>query len=228
MSNILLVEDDPVLGRGLSVQLELEGYKVQWARSLKAAFETYRASHFDLVVLDLGLPDGDGLSFVKELRETTNTDKDHRTPIVILTARSDEDSVVKGLNAGANDYVRKPFGNRELLARIRTVLTTLPSGEKMLKYGELQIHPDRRKATYEEREIDLNRREFDLLCFFVKRAEMVVTRDTLLQLFGKDEELMDRTVDSHVSHLRARLRKAGAATIQISSVYGVGYRLERA
>jgi two-component system OmpR family response regulator len=117
MTAILLVEDDPVLGRGLSVNLELEGYKVSWMRDLKSALQFKDENKFDLAILDLGLPDGSGLDFLKDLRK-----QDFQKPVLILTAKTDEDSVVVGLQDGANDYIRKPFGNKELLARIKTAL----------------------------------------------------------------------------------------------------------
>jgi DNA-binding response OmpR family regulator len=226
MTRILLVEDDPVLGRGLNVNLELEGYKVQWVKSLQAAREARVSWSFGLVIMDLGLPDGNGLQLLKELKASKNS-TEASTPVMILTAKTDEDSVVEGLTAGATDYVRKPFGNRELLARIRTVLREPATQSHQLRYENLVISLDQRRVTYGESDIDLSRREFDLLCHFVQRSEAVVTRDALLQALGKDEEIFDRTIDSHVSHLRARLRKAGVQDIQISSVYGVGYRLEK-
>lgn len=218
---ILLVEDDPVLGRGLNVNLELEGYKVQWVRDLRSALQA-KQTPFDLALLDLGLPDGSGLTFLKELRVT-----DPRKPVVILTAKADEESVVEGLQAGANDYVRKPFGNRELLARIKTALREPPPRDHSVRYGDLIVQLDRRKVVVGDKEVELNRREFDILHYFVRNAEAVVTREALIQALDKDGEIFDRTIDSHVSHVRSRLRQAGIHFIQISSVYGVGYRLER-
>lgn len=222
MTEILLIEDDPVLGRGLNVKLELEGYRVHWVRDLKSAFQANEQSGFNLVVLDLGLPDGSGLRFLRHLRE-----KGLSTPVLILTAKTDEDSVVEGLHAGANDYVRKPFGNRELIARIKTVLREPQPGGKEFRYGDLLVCLDQRKVTFGGKDIDLNRREFDLLCYFVQHAESVVTREAILRALDKDGEIFDRTIDSHVSHMRGRLRRAGVESIQISSVYGIGYRLEK-
>lgn len=222
MTAILLVEDDPVLGRGLSVNLELEGYKVSWMRDLKSALQFKQENKFDLAILDLGLPDGSGLDFLTDLRKI-----DFQKPVLILTAKTDEDSVVEGLQDGANDYIRKPFGNKELLARIKTALREPQVRGAQLRYGDVIIHPDKRKAMYGEKEIELNRREFDLLCNFVQHADSVITREALLQALDKDGEIFDRTIDSHVSHLRTRLRHAGVDSLQISSVYGVGYRLEK-
>lgn len=224
MTRVLLVEDDPVLGRGLNVNLELQSYQVQWVRDLKSAHKAKEQGRFDLIVLDLGLPDGNGLSFLRELRKS-----DSHTPVVILTAQTDEDSVVEGLQSGANDYVRKPFGSRELLARIKTALRTPQAGGEgeQIRFGELVLYPDKRKVFYAETEIELNRREFDVLCYFARHSEAVVTRDALLGVLDKEGEIYDRTIDSHVSHVRSRLKQAGVDAIQIASVYGVGYRLEK-
>ena len=223
--HILLIEDDPGLGRGLSISLEAEFFKVTWVKTLKSAAEE-NYDQYQLFLLDLNLPDGNGLDFLKKVRIENS-----RIPIIILTARTHEDSVVEGLLAGANDYVKKPFGHRELLARIRTALRTTSDREtgtnaQELNYGDLSISSTQRKAMYQEQEIELNRREFDILAHFVSRAEAVVTRESLLALFDKDGEIFDRTIDSHVSHIRSKLKKAGVERILISSVYGIGYRLE--
>jgi two-component system, OmpR family, response regulator len=222
MIEVLLVEDDPVLGRGLSVSLEIQGYHVHWARSLKEATQAREKVKPALILLDLGLPDGNGLDFLRTIRET-----DARTPVVILTAQSDEDSVVEGLQSGANDYVRKPFGNKELLARLKTALHEPQAREHQIRYGDLMLLLDKRKVVYGEKEVELNRREFDILSYLVQHAEAVVTRESLLSSLDKDGEIFDRTVDSHISHLRTRLKQAGVSTLHISSVYGVGYRLEK-
>jgi len=222
MSTLLLVEDDPVLGRGLILNLENEGYQIHWAKSLKDAAQSAAESRPDLVILDLGLPDGSGLSFLKDLRQSGSM-----VPVIILTAKTDEDTVVEGLQLGANDYVRKPFGDRELLARIKTALREPQSRDRQLRFGDLLLLLDRRQLVASGQEVDLSPREFDLLVHFVQNAGKVVSREALLRVFDKDGEIFDRTVDSHVSHVRTRLRKAGVSSVQISSVYGVGYRLEK-
>lgn len=223
MTRLLLVEDDPALGRGLKVALELEGYEVLWKRQLLEARQSVLADAPGLVLLDLGLPDGNGLSLLEGLRRSGSN-----LPVVVLTAQTEEDTVVEALRGGANDYIRKPFGNRELLARLEAAQRgPLQRGER-LEYDKLVLHPDRRAAAYEGRDLDLKRREFDLLQHLMEHAEAVVTRDALLERFGVEGEIFDRTVDSHVSHLRSRLRQTGADTIRIQSIYGVGYRLERA
>jgi two-component system OmpR family response regulator len=222
MIEILLVEDDPILGRGLVLNLEHEGYKVHWASALQTASSFFQRSKIELVILDLGLPDGSGFQFLKEIRTSGS-----RVPVVILTAKTDEDSVVEGLQSGANDYVRKPFGDRELLARIKTALREPQVRSPQLRYGDLLVLLDKREVVYNGTEVDLSPREFEILAYFVENAERVVTREAILSSIDKNGELFDRTIDSNVSHVRARLKKAGVKTVQISSIYGVGYRLEK-
>lgn len=220
VNHILFIEDDPVIGRGLKVNLELENYQVTWVETLASARSTPEQK-FSLLILDLGLPDGDGLTFLKDFRKT-----DQHTPVLVLTARTDEDSVVEGLTSGANDYVRKPFGQKEIMARI-SLLLRAPRRDPQFEFADLKVMKDLRKVVYKGQNVDLNRREFDILCFFIEKAESVVTRQALLSVLDKDGEISDRTIDSHVSHLRSRLRHAQVDGIHISSVYGVGYRLER-
>jgi len=222
MSTILLVEDDPILGRGLAINLEAEGYKVNWVSGLLAAFEANQKSKLDLIIIDLGLPDGSGLDLIKDIR-----DKGSRIPVIILTAKTDEDTVVEGLQCGANDYVRKPFGNKELLARIKTVLREPQRREHQARYSDLLVLIDKRRIMYGEDELELDPREFDILNYFIQHAESVITREALIAAINRDGEIFDRTIDSHVSHVRRRLRESGVKTVQISSVYGVGYRMEK-
>lgn len=222
MARLLLVEDDPILGRSLTVYLELEGYKIEWARDLRSGTAANDKAQFDLVILDVNLPDGSGLDLCQLIRA-----KGSRVPIIFLTAKTDEDSVVAGFNAGANDYVKKPFGNRELLARIKASLRETTRRDAQMRFGDLLMLVDKRQVFAHEKEIDLNRREFDILAVLMNQAEAVVTRDNLLEALDKDGEIFDRTIDSHVSHIRTKLKKSELETVQISSVYGVGYRLEK-
>lgn len=151
-----------------------------------------------------------------------------KVPVIILTAQTHEDSVVEGLQRGANDYMRKPFGNKELIARIKAVLKQPLTKEEQIRFADLTILIDQRMLKYKENLIEINRREFDILLFLVQRAEKVVTREALIQGINKDSEIFDRTIDSHISHLRAKLKQNDITVIKISSVYGVGYRLEKA
>jgi DNA-binding response OmpR family regulator len=222
MSAVLIVEDDPVLGRGLSVNLELAGFTVSWARELSTAEACYRDKKPDLILLDLNLPDGNGLTLLQKIRGEKS-----QTAVIILTAQTDEDSVVEGLQCGANDYMRKPFGHRELLAHMKAVLKEPVPQAPQTRYGDLLILATERRILYGEQPLELNRREFDILTYLIANAEAVVTRARLLEILGAHEDIFDRTIDSHVSHIRSRLRQANVNTLQISSVYGVGYRLEK-
>lgn len=217
---ILLVEDDPVLGRSQVVSFELEGYQVTWARDLKAARAANENEKFSLVILDLGLPDGNGLDFLKQLRNEKS-----RLPVIVLTAKTDEDTVVEALQIGANDYVRKPFSQKELFARVKAVLREPSVRNEQIRFGDLLLLPESRQAMFGDKHIDLNRREFDILLYLTELADTVVTRDRLIEKM--DGEMFDRTVDSHISHLRAKLKKAGLLTVKVSSVYGIGYRIEK-
>lgn len=223
MSRILLIEDDPVIGRALSLALESKGHAISWERDLASARAAVARPGFDLALLDLNLPDGDGLDFLRDLRKSGAM-----IPVIILTARTDESSVVRGFESGANDYVRKPFGNAELEARVNAVLRGPGAvASKRIEVGDLALALEERQAFVGDREVDLTRREFDILVFLAQRAERVVSRADLVQLIDADGAIFDRTVDSHVSHIRSRLRAAGALNVAIKSEYGVGYRLER-
>lgn len=222
MKNILLVEDDPILGRGLHVNLETEGHAVHWARGLQEASTAYFQNSFDLILLDLQLPDGRGLDLCYQVR-TTNS----QIPIIILTAQVDEDSVVTGLEAGANDYVKKPFSNKELFARIKSSLRAPIQQGTQLHYGGVTLNHERRKVYYRSQEFELPRRQFDILSYFFRHAEKVVSRDSLIDALHHDDHIFDRTIDSHISQLRSKLRTERIEDIKISSIYGIGYRLEK-
>jgi DNA-binding response OmpR family regulator len=221
MKQIVLVEDDPILGRALVLTLETAGYQVQWYESLGGFSNRSDFSNFDLFILDVGLPDGNGITFLRDLRSHA-----FKVPAILLTARDHVDSVVDGLGAGANDYIKKPFDNKELLARIRAVLREPTFTERKLKVGGVLINIEKRKVTWSDQEVNLNRRQFDILVYLAERQGIVVSRDSLISAIKSDGEMFDRTVDAHISHLRSVLKKNEIDQITISSVYGVGYRLE--
>ena len=223
MPNILMVEDDPILGKGLFLSLELEGYKVEWGKSFKEGLDKFSNFQFDLVVLDIGLPDKPGTELCRAIRE-----KDSNVGIIFLTAKTDEETVVSGLELGANDFVKKPFSHKELMARVKVLLRAKLPQTKELKYGELYLSQERREVRFQNEEISLNRRQFDILSYFMSHPNQIVTREQLLSSLEHGEHVFDRTVDSHLSQLRRILKKAKVANIQIVSIYGVGYRLETA
>ena len=222
MVDILLVEDDPALGRGLAVNLEHENYRVHLKTDLQTAMAAHQEKKFELIVLDLGLPDGHGFEFLQKIRASGSS-----VPVLILTAKTDVESVVEGLQLGANDYLRKPFDDRELLARIKTALNERQTYSSKIRYGGLVMLLEKRKVLYNENEVELSPREFEILAYFIQNAEAVVTRATLLDAIDKDGSLFERTIDSNISHLRTRLKKSGVDSVQIAPIYGVGYRLKK-
>ncbi len=204
-----------------------KAHDARWKRAVESACEGSVAAVGSqelttAVVLDLGLTDGSGLTFLGHVRDSGSL-----LPIIILTAKTDEDSVVEGLQKGANDYMKKPFSNRELHARINSVLRVPAPSENTVNFGEMQILKDQRVVKINEKPVELNRREFDLLVLLSLKPDTILTRERILTVLDKEGEIFDRTVDSHISHLRSKLRQAGADGIKISSVYGVGYRLEK-
>ena len=223
MAQIFLLEDDPILGKAIQLQLELENYGVLWAQSIQEARRLQATSTgVDLFLLDVNLPDGDGFSFCKWLRQ-----EGVLTPVIFLTARTDEDSVVQGFSEGANDYIRKPFGNKELLARLRNQLSDKKPSLDLIRFAGLTLVKNQQILKTGTSFINLNRREFEILSVFFSQPETIISREQLISAFSAGEEIFDRTVDSHISHIRTRLQKHDVSNIKITSVYGQGYRLEK-
>ena len=223
MAQIFLLEDDPILGKAIQLQLELENYGVLWAQSIQEARRIYsQSSGVDLFLLDVNLPDGDGFGFCKWLRQESV-----QTPIIFLTARTDEDSVVQGFTEGANDYIRKPFGHKELLARVKNQLSENKPSLELIRFAGLTLVKNQQILKTGTSFINLNRREFEILSVFFAQPETIISREQLISAFSAGEEIFDRTVDSHISHIRTRLQKHGVSNIKVTSVYGQGYRLEK-
>ena len=219
---IQIVEDDPILARALQVNLELESHKVVINANLEAAKKQLGSSALDFVILDLGLPDGSGFSYLEKIKsEFPNI------PVIILSAQSDEDSVVKGLTLGANDFVKKPYSYKELSARMNVSMKKPQVKAAETEFAGVKVYEQDRLVKYKDAVIDFNRREFDIFFYLIKNAERIVSRDSLLQFLDKEAEIFDRTIDSHISHLRKNLKKNNVDTLKISSVYGLGYRLEK-
>lgn len=219
-NKILLIEDDPILGRSVKVALELAQFDVIWKDNVAEAKHVAHTHTFDLAILDVQLPDGNGFEICQFLK-----DKGIHCPIFFLTARIDEDSAVMALQMGATDYLRKPFGPRELVAKIVKTLANQPE-QNLLRFDDLIVDLDLRCATIQGRELKLNRKEFDLLVIFIQNSKKVLTREQIIQNLSANQEIFDRTIDSHVSHLRTRLKTIPDHRISISSVYGVGYKLD--
>lgn len=222
---ILLVEDEVEIRDLVKFNLEREGYRVSCAsdgeEGLRQAFETRP----DLIVLDIMLPERNGLEVLRELRNEPHT-KD--VPVLLLTARSTELDRLLGFEYGADDYISKPFSVRELLARVRAVLRRSGDGDAVttLVHGLLRIDLEGHEVFVDEKKSVFTRREFDLLVFLVRHAGRVLPREELLRkVWGYDFVGESRTVDVHIRRVRVKLGKAGTL---IETVPGVGYRASRA
>lgn len=217
---ICVIEDDRVIARAIADRLEAEGFSVQVAHDGDAGVELCERVAPDLVVLDLMLPGRDGLEVCRALQSASPV------PVLMLTARAEEEDVLVGLGVGADDYMTKPFSPRELVARVRALLRRVerrrtPNGSK-LTVGAIEIDPDQRRVRVERREVALTPTEFELLGYLANRPGRVFTREQLLAaVWGWRDSAGTRTVDSHVRGLR---RKLGAEAIR--TVHGVGYALE--
>ncbi|MFL1378159.1 MULTISPECIES: response regulator transcription factor [unclassified Nocardiopsis] len=220
---ILVVEDDDRVARGLVTALRSASFEVQRVATAERALAAPPA---DVVLLDLGLPDADGIDLLRRLRERP------QTAIIAVTARAEERDRVRGLRAGADDYVVKPFGVAELLARIDAVLRRTRSAraeaepeEPPVTVGSLTLDAASRTAAVDGEPVRLARKEFDLLLLLASRSPAVVARDQILdQVWGAAWETSSRTLDTHIASLRA---KVGGA-VRIRTVRGVGYLLDEA
>lgn len=220
---ILVVDDEERLTSLLRAYLEQEGFRVVTAANGVQALEAVRRGEPDLIVLDIMMPEMDGLEFLRALRTQ------YATPVILLTARvGDEDKVV-GLELGADDYLTKPFRPRELLARVRAVLRRAGHGQpepSVLHRGELTLDRTRHEVLLHGQPIDLTPTEFEILAALMGTPGKVFTRMELLERAqGVDYEGYERTVDAHIKNLRAKLGPEAAQHIQ--TVYGIGYRLAR-
>jgi DNA-binding response OmpR family regulator len=221
MPKILIVEDDPQIAKSLAINLKFSGYETVSATSINDAWELLKRDHFDLMCLDIGLPDGSGLDLCQKIRDEGND-----IPVLFLSARTDEATVVKGINCGADDYLRKPFGIEELKVRMNKILRKFVLPTSSISFGRLTIDPAKRVVTIMDKIVTLGRKELEILILLTKRAGDIVTRENILTALYENADMYDRTVDSHMSHLRRKLREVAGPALQINSVYGLGYRLE--
>jgi two-component system, OmpR family, copper resistance phosphate regulon response regulator CusR len=221
MDTLLLVEDDRALARSLEQGLTEHGYEVVVARTLRRAQESLRESLPSLVLLDLGLPDGDGITLLRQLR---NEHAD--LPVIITTARSELDHRLQGFEAGADDYLLKPFAFAELLARIGIQLRhARRDSVTRMELGDLVIDPLARLAQRAGRIIELTQREFDLLCYLAARSGTVISRDTLTREVWRVNTWtpsMDNVIDVHMSRLRDKVDREHDCKL-LHTVRGVGF-----
>ncbi|MDP9398058.1 MAG: response regulator transcription factor [Actinomycetota bacterium] len=223
MTLVLLAEDDAAISEPLARALRREGYDVDVREDGAQALESALRGEADVVVLDLGLPNLDGLEVCRRLRA-----EGHVVPVLILTARADEVDTVVGLDAGADDYVQKPFRLAELLARVRALLRRGSTEAPVQGVQGVRIDVDSHRAWVGERELTLTAKEFDLLRVLVRDAGKVVTREQLMrEVWDTSWWGSTKTLDMHVSWLRKKLGDEAASPRFISTVRGVGFRFER-
>ena len=221
---ILIIEDDPVLLRGLKDNFEAQGYTVRTARDGQKGLETLLGAPPDLLLLDLMLPKVNGY----EICQTARARK-LDMPIIMLTAKGQEDDVVRGLELGADDYVTKPFSIRELLARVKAFLRRQGADGAIYEFGDCRLDLDAHKLFKQDAEVELTAKEFRLLEFLVKRQGRALTRDSILDgVWGGEVMVTDRSVDRCVTTLRAKIEADSRAPRFIHTIRDIGYRFEDA
>ncbi|MBL8397932.1 MAG: response regulator [Candidatus Accumulibacter sp.] len=219
---ILVIEDDELVASGLKQGLSQAGFTVDLAGSAEAAAESLRDGAFDLAVVDIGLPQSDGLTLIRHLRARGNT-----LPVLVLTARGSLEEMVSGLDVGADDYLAKPFQLAELCARLRALLRRSHArGDNCLRHNGLTLDINRQQASLNGTSLDLTRREWALLEALLLASPNVLSKERLMQtLAGWDKELTGNAVEVYVSRLRGKLAAGG---IDIRTVRGIGYRIDAA
>ncbi len=220
---ILIVDDEPLIVKGLKYSLEQDGYETDSAVDGEEAITKFAAGQFDLVLLDVMLPKLNGIEVCQRLRESSNV------PIIMLTAKGEDMDKILGLEYGADDYMTKPFNILEVKARIKTILrrTTMMSKDqdsKLITVRDMTINLNNRSVTIGQKEVNLTAKEFDLLQLFVSNRGKVFSRESLLETIWKYDYLGDlRTVDVHIRRLREKIEKNPAQPEFIFTKWGVGY-----
>jgi len=221
MERVLIVDDDPDIVRLVSYNLSQAGFETVTANTGRLALESIQDRPPDLIILDLMLPDVDGIEVCRSLRSHETS---AQIPIIMLTARSEEIDRVIGFELGADDYVMKPFSPRELVLRVKSILRrTRTERTGMVRAGRIQLFPDRRQCFAGNESIPLTLKEFDLLFELMRAHGNVLTRDVLMdRVWGYHGDATSRTLDTHVRRLREKLGQDG---IHVETVRGVGYRI---
>lgn len=225
MASVLVVEDDPVIRAALIEVLTGHGYAVRTAHQGFEALREVTQCTPDIVVLDLGLPDLDGLDVLRMIRGIS------RVPVLVATARDEDTEIIRLLNAGADDYMVKPFSGGQLAARLAAVLrrsAPAAAGQQrtpVVEVGDLRIDPTARTAHLQGRELALTRREFDLLAYLAAHADQVMSRQRILAEVWQQPYLEDQTVDVHLSALRKKLGEKPSDPRYLHTVRGIGIKL---
>ena len=225
---ILVVDDDPHIRDVVRFAFEKTGMTIATAQDGKDALHQFDQGVHELVVLDIGMPEMDGLEVCRQIRKTADT------PILFLSARDEEIDRILGLEIGGDDYVTKPFSPRELVARVNAILrrarqapAAKPGGNKALSHGGLNLDPGARSVVFHDQAVTLTALEFEILGTLLARPGFVFTREMILgAAYSGNIHVADRTIDSHVRNIRAKLAGVGCASV-IETVHGVGFRLGR-
>ncbi|MBL0939903.1 MAG: response regulator transcription factor [Gemmatimonadaceae bacterium] len=229
LATILVIEDNALMAAGIRSNLEFEGYTVLLADTGEEGLRLALEAKPSLVILDVMLPDTDGFRVLRELRE-----RGHNVPVLMLTALGEEADKVRGFRFGADDYVTKPFGLMELLARVAALLRraqrdSTPVASEQHQFGSVQVDIATRTVTRRGAEVALRPREFDLLAALLRRRGSLLSRDTLLrEVWGYGDQVVSRTVDTHLAELRRKLEDDPAAPQWLLTVRKAGYRLAMA
>jgi DNA-binding response OmpR family regulator len=217
---ILVIEDDPSIRKGLELNLAVEGYQLLTAADGSEGLKLWRERRPDLVLLDIALPRIGGFSVLRALRKV-----DRETPVLILSAAGQEASKVEGLSLGADDYITKPFGLAELLARVHAALRRAGRGGEKRTFGRVEVDLKARRVTVSGAMVELTTREFDLLRHFLLHPEMALSREQLMQaVWGIDYYGTARTVDNFIVRLREKLEADPSDPRLFETVRGIGYR----
>lgn len=219
MSRILLVEDNESIVMGLQYLLENEGFTIKIAENVKGACRLMETDKFDLILLDIGLPDGNGFTLCEKIKQN------YQTPIIFLTAKEEENDVVKGLDLGADDYIIKPFRNRELISRMKNVLRRNGTDERCLQHGSVRLDTVAGKVYVDEKEVILTALEYRLLLNFFNYPNKLFTRDEILnQIWDMAGNFVnDNTLTVYIKRIREKLGDTDGTLIE--TVRGIGYRL---
>jgi two-component system phosphate regulon response regulator PhoB len=221
MERVLIVDDDPDIQRLVSYNLSQAGFQIVTASTGRTALDAVQEQPPDLIILDLMLPDVDGMEVCRTLRQRDNS---RRIPIIMLTARSEEIDRVVGFELGADDYVMKPFSPRELVLRVKSIFRRIRDERTdILRLGNIQLYPDRRQVFTGDQQVILTAKEFDLLVELMRGRGNVLTREMLMdKVWGYHGEATSRTLDTHVRRLREKLGHEG---LKVETVRGIGYRM---
>ncbi len=232
MAKILLVDDEPNIREVVSLYLRRDGHVVIAAADGEEALRLYQQTQPDLLVLDLMLPKVSGLEVCRQLGAVAT---DRRVPMIMLTARGEEEDRIVGLSLGADDYVVKPFSPRELAARVEAVLRRVnedsadPATRAVLRFGDLLVDPNTRQVTIRDQPVSLTAREFDLLHYLVSSPGRVFTRDQLMEaVWGYTFAADTSTVTVHMCRLREKIEEDPARPHHLQTVWGVGYKFDGA